>query len=466
MRNIRQRISTAFILSMILSLIGTFDSLKVSAQWVDVGPGSQVNENELRHIFSLAVVDEESIWAAPIQPAFLDVREIVRTVDGGVTWDVTLLPEADGNHVPVRIFAPSADEAWVVAPRYPSPNRNKLYHTTDGGATWQDVPGGFNQTNKGVQNVHFFNDQEGVLFGSPRTGTASIDVMNLYRTADGGQTWTQLTDPQAPIPIEGESYFLFSGNDSYAAVGDTLWFVTSLNRVYRTIDKGQNWQIFNTGLPGSSTIAGLASVAFKDAMNGMVVSFVPQQGAITTNGGSSWTVIEMPETPNARCVQYIPGTENTYILTDGYEGNSPDISITFDGGQSWETLSGNPGFNCVSFQSTTEAWAGSNISGSVGGIYRWTADLATVLNVQTASTANTVIYPNPTSDKLFLKVEPASAFEVEVTVTDLTGRVFIQQKLASIGNAFFDVRHLPQGLYLVTVNSQDQHFVSKFIKTN
>lgn len=454
-------ISRSFSAVTLLTLI----TVRAYGQWADVGPGSAVNPDQLRHMYCLAPVGDQALWASPVHPTFQDVREVVRTVNGGVDWDVLLLPETDGNHLPVRIFAVSEDEAWVLALRYPSPNRCRLFHTTDGGVTWVERTGPFNDTNRGVQNIHFFNEQEGIVFGSPRTGTASIDIIRIFRTSDGGDTWTELFDPNVPLQIEGDSYFLFSGNGSYAAVGDTLWFLTTQNRVYRTADRGQNWQRIPTDLPGSTTIAGLAGVAFRDALNGMVVSFNPQQGAVTSNGGTIWTPIDMPPTPTARSVQHIPGTENTYVLTDGYEGNSGDISITFDGGQTWETLSGNPGMNAVEFLSTTQGWGGANISGSVGGIFRWEADLETILSVQTLNESNTVVYPNPVNDRLHIRIEPAGTIDGQITLYDLSGRVHLQEYIRDVGVATVNVGRLPAGMYILTVASEGVAFQQKIVKT-
>jgi len=452
--------------SFLLSALFLGLTCSVRAQWTDVGPGTVVNPDAPRNVFCLSPIGENGLWASPIHPTFQDVREVMRTLDGGNTWDIFQLPETDGNYLPVRILAENADEARVVALRYPSPGRTKLFYTTDGGGTWTDIPGPYNEQGKGVQNIHFFTPQEGVMFGSPRTGDASVDKIKIFRTSDGGQSWVELFDPNVPEPASNDSYFLLSGNDSYAAVGDTLWFVTTENNVYRTTSRGANWQVFSTGLQGSSTIAGLTSVAFKDALNGMVVTFQPQQVAVTQNGGSSWTEVAVPESPTARCVQYVPGTDNTYVITDGYEGNSDEIAITFDGGQTWESWPGNPAMNCVSFQSTTSGWGGSNINTNAGGIYRWDADLETVLSVSEVEPLNASIFPNPARNTINIRFGDTKSLEANVEIYSVTGKRHLSVITQPGSDAQLDIAELPVGMYVVAITSGGARFHGKFVKAD
>lgn len=454
------------IVSFLGSVLLSVSTSLVQAQWADVGPGPVVNPDAPRNIFCLAPVGENELWASPIHPTLQDTREIIRTTNGGDNWDVTLLPETDGNYLPVRITAQSSEEAWVLALRYPSPGRAKLFHTTNAGADWTDIPAPFNEQGKGVQNIHFFNAQEGVMFGSPRTGNASVDQIKIFRTENGGQLWTELFDPNVPQPDSNDSYFLFSGNDNYAAVGDTLWFVTTQNNVYRTVDRGANWQVFPSGMPGSSTVAGLASVAFKDALNGMLVSFQPQQVAVTQNGGSSWTEVSAPEGPTARCVQFIPGTDNTYVVTDGYDGNSNEIAITFDGGQTWESWEGSPAMNCVSFQSTTSGWGGSNINTNAGGVYRWQGDLETILSVREFEPLTASVFPNPARDILNVHIGDSQAADAIIEVFDLSGKKHVSVDANSSGVATVGIAHLPAGMYVVVIDSGGSRYHGKFVRAN
>ena len=90
----------------------------------------------------------------------------------------------------------------------------------------------------------------GISFGSPGTGNASVDSLRIYRTQDGGSSWNRIPAANLPAPLAGEGVWIYSGNGLYDSRGDTLWFGTRSGRVFRTVDRGQTWAAFGTGLVG------------------------------------------------------------------------------------------------------------------------------------------------------------------------------------------------------------------------
>jgi photosystem II stability/assembly factor-like uncharacterized protein len=442
----------------------SFFSTELKAQWESSGSGFTGIPGFPRAMFCVDMVDENVVWATPVSLQFQDVRDVIKTTDGGQTWIALELPETDGDHMPQRIFALNDQEAWVSVLRYPGQSQSRVFHTADGGATWEDQLGPFNNTNQGVENIHFFDNLEGIAFGSPNTGNAGNDVIKVYRTEDGGSLWTQVSNDDLPTPIADERYILFSGNDSYAASGDTVWFTTTANRVFRSIDRGATWQAFVTPLPGSNTTAGLASIAFKDHLNGMVVSFLPQQGAITTNGGATWTAITMPSAPQARNVQYVPGTDGTYILSDGFVETSALISYSLDGGITWGQLAGNPAMNCMDFISATSGWGGTNIPEDGEAMYKWTSDWLLNLSAASIEDADFQIYPNPVSDFLHIDLVSESTGITSWKILEITGRPIREGDAFAQTKLVLDVQGLSNGMYIIQMGGAEWNYSRKFIK--
>lgn len=67
-----------------------------------------------------------------------------------------------------------------------------------------------------------------------------------------------------------------------------------------------------------------------------------------------------------------------------------------------------------------------------------------------------LVYPNPTSDKLFVELE--SGLIASVSVYDLTGRQILTSQVNNLGEPtlFLDLNRLTDGLYIVEVRSSDQ----------
>lgn len=66
-------------------------------------------------------------------------------------------------------------DGWAV-------NGSQLYRTTDGGKTWSKLGSPYACT---VSGIYFFNSKQGVLLGSSKDGSCI-----LLQTADGGKTWS------------------------------------------------------------------------------------------------------------------------------------------------------------------------------------------------------------------------------------------------------------------------------------
>jgi photosystem II stability/assembly factor-like uncharacterized protein len=144
-----------------------------------------------------------------------------------------------------------------------------------------------------------FGPQE-ILF-SP----APDDVGSLHSTAvesDG--------ENAASAGVEERRFSAPSGveKEASAPAGPDLniWFATGgkVARVFHSPDRGQTWQVFNTPIIHGPESAGIFSIAFRDAQNGVIAGGDYKRTrddgpnlAFTTDGGKTWKLSDI--TPQA-----------------------------------------------------------------------------------------------------------------------------------------------------------------------
>ena len=118
-----------------------------------------------------------------------------RSLDGGLTWQhVGRLPPQAGNHWDHHTLLANpvtADDLWLDL------YDQGLFHSPDGGASWQRIPGvewvvnlGFGKGQPGKPPMLFLFGQIG---GTPTRDRLLTDV-RLHRSDDLGRTWTTISD--------------------------------------------------------------------------------------------------------------------------------------------------------------------------------------------------------------------------------------------------------------------------------
>ena len=426
-------------------------SLPAHAQWNSLGSDIAASS---RKVYSLSVPADGSLWGSVVHATFASgVATVIRSADGGATWRVANLPGAGADDTGLAICARNADTAWVATGRRPQFDQSRIYRTTDGGTTWTEQTGPFNAAGHGLIGLHFFDGLTGVAYGSP----TNVDSLRIYRTTDGGTTWNRLPASSLPAPVAGEGVVYVSGNGAWSAVGDHMWLATKAGRVWHSADRGATWTAAATGLNR------LASVAFRDAQHGLAVSDFGG-GVRSSDGGQSWQSLSLLSAPTPAAVTYIPGTLGGYLIHDGIY-NLSAIAFSADDGASWTEQNVAPSMDCMVFHSPTEGWGGANIvSTNTGGVYAWTGDLRTVASLEGESFAEAGwrAGPNPTTGVLDLEWRSSASGQPVVTVLDLAGRPMPMPTAVPTGphSLRLHLDHLPAGLYLVrAVQGQTQRYL-------
>lgn len=267
---------------------------------------------------------------------------IVRTSDGGATWQRLAIPDTD--KLDFRdIDAVSADVAYVLS--IGSGESSRIYKTVDAGRTWTLQ---FTNTDPKAffDAMAFWDAERGIAFSD------SIDgQLVILRTENGGRTWMRVPAAGLPAALDNEGAFAASGTNIAVVGRDHVWIGTgaaAVSRVLRSSDGGRTWAAAATPLAAGPS-AGIFSVAFRDALHGIVVggdyrkeSEAIDNAAITNDGGKTWSPVR-GLTGFRSVVTYLPGTTSDLIAV-GPQGS--DYST--DDGRRWTAVTGATGLHTFS----------------------------------------------------------------------------------------------------------------------
>lgn len=212
---------------------------------------------------------------------------VLRTVDGGETWQKLSVPGAE--KLDFRdVDATSDRTAYVLS--IGSGESSRIYKTVDAGAHW-DLQFANTDPDVFLDAMTFRDDTHGVAFSD------SVDGRFVILTTSNGRTWDRLPSDRLPPALPGEGAYAASGTNVAMAAG-RIWIGTTAGRVLRSTDDGRTWTVAETGLATGKS-AGIFSVAFRDAQHGVVVggdyqqeSAAVQNVAWTSDGGTTWSLVK------------------------------------------------------------------------------------------------------------------------------------------------------------------------------
>ncbi len=258
----------------------------------------------------------------------------VRSVDDGQTWQTGTVPDAQT--VDFRdVQAIDAQTACLMSAGPAEKGQARIYKTTNGGQTWTLL---YQTTEPGVflDGMDFWDSRHGIVFGDPVNNKWFI-----LTTDDGGQTWQRIADASLPPMQPNEAAFAASGSSLVVQGKRNAWIASGgagVGRVFRSTDRGRTWAVANTPLPGGEA-TGLFGMQFFSTKVGMAVggnyTQTQQPGpnaALTRDGGQTWQLVSPTNPPGLKeAVALLPGDR---LLTVGPSGTS----LSADQGQTWQTL--------------------------------------------------------------------------------------------------------------------------------
>lgn len=187
----------------------------------------------------------------------------------------------------------AAHPGWTHVRPPPGPNlvapaeaQSYLWRSTDNGSTFAPVaaiggaPAGPKGPWVGVSDPDFAVDAEGRVYFTDLGGLAYTSVL---RSDDDGATWT-LGNPVMPGPVDRQWL---------AAYGSDVWFVANYfqeERVLKSSDGGITWTRVGASHCGGDVWA--------DPLDGTLYQGCGNAIDVSTDGGATWEVREVPDSQN------------------------------------------------------------------------------------------------------------------------------------------------------------------------
>jgi photosystem II stability/assembly factor-like uncharacterized protein len=435
----------------LLQLIGMFTVIAAlfvfdaTAQWTVQTSGTT------QRIRSIKPISAQVAWACAY------AGTVLRTVNGGTTWQAKNTPDATFDNY--SMDAIDSTTAWVFATSSSAGNTGevRIYKTTNGGTSWTQV---YTNPDSWSDAIKFFDANNGIAVGDPNVATKK--TMVIVTTSNGGSTWTPVSAANIPaVDSVNDEVGVTNGMDF---AGNSAFIITYGNsstiqpRVLKSTDKGLTWTI-------SPKIALDNSYGFamKDVNVGIISNINSGSVARTTNGwATADSNLVLAGVYGLRAVDFIPGSSNTAVLVGGPTGTGI-AAVSKDGGKTWTQMTvptGVPRLMAVQFLNGTTGWA----AGYTGAIIKYTgADLATAVE----DTKNTVPtgfaldqnYPNPFNPTTKISYSVPKASFVELKVYDLLGRAVAtlvnSEQTVGTHSVSFDAKGLSSGVYMYTMKAGD-----------
>ena len=442
--------------------------ITATAQWDEISGG--LTPTFWRY-WSIKIADDSSVWAISTQDGqnVTMPPRVHTSADDGENWTNTELEVPGGTAISdvEPIDATTAFVSLYMA--------NGLYKTTDGGVTWT--------AEKSYPHypilIHFFNENDGWIFGGANTNESLV----MSVTTDGGATWTHAGGENNEMPagmslpedqVTNESIGLgYSTKSFYDVAGDVIVMGRSNGYVWRSIDKGYNWERMETPLVDLGRIA--SNVAVKNANTFMVASDIlanggfngtPTQNFATTDGGENW--VSGMSGVTAGATAYIPNTDSIFITAghNNFGWGSNGVKITYDLGQTWEFVS-NTRLLALDFNAAGEG-VGTCCNNSWftadGQIYKWNFELPVGIENVVDNTSIS-LFPNPVGEELTIQLDDVfSEQELVLQITNAAGQTVLNSRYNTNINSTISVNDLPRGMYYLQLIGAEKRYNQRFIK--
>ncbi len=415
--------------------------------WVEQATGFDAAS---RGVNEIQIVDANTVWALAYDGTDTtnNIQEFTRTTNGGSTWTAGVIDIGDTTLSINNICPVNATTAWLSAIDSTT-GLGGVYKTTDGGVSWE-LQTGTEFTTSGesfLNGVIFFDANNGVAFGDPEGGEFEI-----YTSNNGGTSWTRVAGGSVPNPLSGE----YGYNGGFKHIGSTIWLPTNKGRLLKSTDMGLTWTVSQAPLTDFGSASQSGNVHFSTVNNGCLLKKVNSTYTFytTTNGGTTWSAAT-PYTGTYYLLDYVP---NTNILVATSAATPSGSAYSLDNGTTWTSIDSGTQRGVVSMFDSSTGWCGGfSTDPLTGGIFKLSGNLSNEI----FTPSKFKVYPNPANNFVSITAESADAFNLKVT--DLSGKVMMNNELSGIDNTI-DVSNYAAGIYLFEIKAGNRTDTIKVVK--
>ena len=264
---------------------------------------------------------------------------VYRSTDGGKTW--THVGLEDTRHIArVRVHPRDPDLVYVAALGQAfGPNEQRgVFRSKDGGKTWERVL--FRSENAGAIDLSMDPNNPRVIYAAiwevrrtPWSLTSGGPDSSLYKSTDGGDTWTDLTDnPGMPEGIKGRIGVAVS-----PAKPDRVWAIVEAEdgALLRSDDGGATWERVSENRELRQRPWYYHHV-FAHPQDPETVWVLNLQAWMSVDGGRVFNRMATPHADN-HDLWIDPRNPQRMI-----EGNDAGARVSFNGGDSWSSTENQP----------------------------------------------------------------------------------------------------------------------------
>jgi photosystem II stability/assembly factor-like uncharacterized protein len=265
--------------------------------------------------------------------------------DGGQSWDNVGLETSE--HIGKIIVHPTdSDTVWVAAqgPLWSSGGQRGLYKTTDGGETWTRTLVGDEDDDRwtGVTDLVIDPRDPNVLYAATwqrhRTVAAYVGGgpnSGIHRSDDGGETWTELTSG-LPDGNMGKIGLAISPQRP-----DVVYAAIELDQreggVWRSDDRGASWKKMSDRIAGGTGPHYYQEIyASPHAFDR--IYFMDVRASVSHDGGATWeSIADSSKHVDNHALAFRP--DDPHYLLIGTDGG---LYETFDHAETWRYIDNLP----------------------------------------------------------------------------------------------------------------------------
>ncbi len=258
---------------------------------------------------------------------------VVVSRDGGNTWDVTL-STSYCNDIEINPSNPSVIYASIYA--------SGVYKSTDGGNTWTHLSGGLPSSGYTRVELAISPSNPDIIYAS--FASASYDLLGLYRSNDGGNTWNLLSGTPDYLYPQGfyDHCIIVDPNDpDIVYAGGVYPYDSNHYGLVMTTDGGNTWEDITLASDGSKLHPDIQALAISS--DGFL--WVATDGGVwkTANPGASWVNLNATLGITQFYTVGLHPTRSDSMLGGTQDNGTP----IYDGSPDWTELASGDGGPCM-----------------------------------------------------------------------------------------------------------------------